>query len=295
MTEYERRLLETLVNNLRALREDVHAIHENQQAEQRSRDDEPVQPLAIEIVRASEFDIARREYYESKNRERNSAWVWFKRIGETIGIVAAVALAFLTLLTFWEIHKQTPEIAKSADAARDAATLTRQVTQSTQAAIVMANCMPSIELNNSYTISCNLPNEGKAIAINAVGDFIIDLQFYPSHKSIKQSPLHLSRGQLGTVATGSHNIQGTVLVAGLDTKFISSGKRVVVVNGTTSYENGFGRIISDKYCWQDMQVAGINVGTSRNNYWMHGFIDCDKVSPNEARNSYYAEHDLKGK
>jgi hypothetical protein len=185
MGQYERRLLEALVNNLRALRDEVRAIRENQQATNDASNDEPIQPLPVEIVHAPDLDPARREYYVAENRERNSAWTWFKRIGETIGVVVAVTLAILTLLTFWQIRKQTPKMAESADAAKRAAVTASDSLQeakrinkvSLRAYVVETGDMDTTNMpphiGFRIAVRTTLKNVGKSIARDVIVSYVL--------------------------------------------------------------------------------------------------------------------------
>lgn len=123
MTDYERRLLKTLessVENLRALREQIKAIREDQQPNDNGRSKRPLEPLRIRIMNAPGLDPARQEYYQAENRERNSRRKQLAPLLAGGGVLAAFALAVLTLLTFLQIKDQTPRISESAGAATKA-------------------------------------------------------------------------------------------------------------------------------------------------------------------------------
>lgn len=133
MNERELQLFRALVNDLRLLSDEIHAICQKQHAANDANNNEAIQPVRIEVVHAPEVDPARQEYYTAENRERNSHWRRFRPWLEGIGVIAAFVLALLTALTFWEIHKQTPKIAESADAAKGASdTAARTLTASVE-------------------------------------------------------------------------------------------------------------------------------------------------------------------
>jgi hypothetical protein len=121
MDERDRQLIRVLTDELRALAQEIQAIHVDQQAAKNARDRQPVQPLRVEVTATPQLDPARREYYESENRERNSWWGQSQRWVETIGVGVAIALALFTLLNLREIRKQTPAVIKSGDASASAA------------------------------------------------------------------------------------------------------------------------------------------------------------------------------
>jgi hypothetical protein len=86
------------------------------------RNDQPVQPLAVEITHAPDLDPTRREYYVAENRQHRSWWTRVKPWVEAGGVGIAVILAILNLLTLWQTRKQTPAVIKSGDAAKEALT-----------------------------------------------------------------------------------------------------------------------------------------------------------------------------
>src|SRR5580704_6456198 len=134
------RLLRAIIDSLRALegavREQSEAIRHNYGSDRNASNNQPIQPLPVEVVHAPDLDPARREYYEAENRERNSLWRWLKPWVETVGVSVAIVLAILTALTFWEIHKQTPKIAESADAAKRGVEISERIIKGTQAASI---------------------------------------------------------------------------------------------------------------------------------------------------------------
>ncbi len=107
MNERELRLLRTLVDNLRAISQEIHAIHENQQADDNSDNDQIVQPRRVEMADAPNLGQTWREYYEAENRERNSVWSKLKPWVEGIAVATALALAILTSLNLQEVKEQT--------------------------------------------------------------------------------------------------------------------------------------------------------------------------------------------
>lgn len=107
MNERELRTLRAVANELRALRQEIHAIHEDQQANNNADNHDVVQPLRVEIAEAPNLGPTWREYYEAENRDRNSIWRKLKPWAEGIGIGIGFALAIFTLLNLLEIKQQT--------------------------------------------------------------------------------------------------------------------------------------------------------------------------------------------
>jgi len=118
MNERELRVIRALTNELRALRQEIHARHADQQAANTYHSDQPIRPIQVEIQTAPDPHPEVRKYYEAENSERNSKWRKFKPWIEAIGVVVAVALLIFNLLTLLEIRRQTTEITRSAAAAQ---------------------------------------------------------------------------------------------------------------------------------------------------------------------------------
>lgn len=158
MTERELRVLRALTDELRVLGKEIHAVREHQQAGNNPTDGQPVQPIPVEIMHAPQLDPARREYYDAENRERNSPWRRLKPWVETVGVLIALVLAAFTLFTFLEIHRQTPSIINSANAAKDTASTAKDALYSVQRAFVVfgqgmeINGIPGIDATRIGTI-----------------------------------------------------------------------------------------------------------------------------------------------
>src|SRR6185437_7183985 len=106
MTEHEfrlRRLLHAVVEKLSSIDQNIQAIRKSQQAADNA-ENARLSPLRVEIPQAPQLDPARRDYYESENRERQSRLRKTKPWVETIGVFVAIALGMFNLLTLIEIH-----------------------------------------------------------------------------------------------------------------------------------------------------------------------------------------------
>jgi hypothetical protein len=106
MNERELRVLRALAENLRAIREEIHAIHEDQRTHTDTNNNEPVQPLRVEVTAAPQLDPARREYYEAENRDRDSLWSRIKPWLESTGVLIGLALMVLTWRTLMQVQRQ---------------------------------------------------------------------------------------------------------------------------------------------------------------------------------------------
>ncbi len=126
MNEREFRVLRALVINLRTISQEIHAIHEDQQAADTDKEAQPVRPLTVEIEADPRIPVAICEHYEAENRYRKSKWRKFKTLAEMVGIGSAFALAILTYLTLQQIISQTQSIRTSATAAINASRTAQQ-------------------------------------------------------------------------------------------------------------------------------------------------------------------------
>jgi hypothetical protein len=129
-------LLRRIADNLAALREETHALHEQQKAHNSDSETKPTGPLPIEITNSFNTP-AINEHYEAENRKRKSKWRWVKPFAEGLGIVCALALAMLTYCTLREVITQTENTRKSAEAAKSAAELSLQTARGTIAAHII--------------------------------------------------------------------------------------------------------------------------------------------------------------
>lgn len=107
MTERELRLWLRIADELRSLQKEIKTANENAKTYNNSKYSQPIQPLPVKVVHAPNLDPARREYYESENRERKSWWKKAKPWVEAVGVVVALALAGFTYETLREVQEQT--------------------------------------------------------------------------------------------------------------------------------------------------------------------------------------------
>lgn len=179
MTEKELRLLRALTNELRALREEIQAQYKYSQATQDPSNNKPVEPLRVEITQAPDLDPTRREYYESQKYERNSLWRRLKPWVEAAGVAIALVLALFTLLTFLEVHRQTPGIVDSGAAAKNAARTASDSLISVQ--------RPFIEYRT-------LTNKN---ILDATGTHILGIEFQARYENTGTTPTRGARHRIG--------------------------------------------------------------------------------------------------
>jgi hypothetical protein len=161
MNERELRVLRQIADALRALQNEICAKHTKQESQDDTHENQIVRPLRVEIVRAPDLDQATRDYYEAEKQERHSRWRHVKPWVETIGVVVAIVLGVFNLLTLLEIRKQTPSIAISAAAAKEAS--------QTSAHQLEAAERPWIKLTPTHVGPIFLDPNG----LNVVLDFIL--------------------------------------------------------------------------------------------------------------------------
>jgi hypothetical protein len=121
MNERDLRILRSIANELRALRQEIRSIYDERKTADSTESNKPVRPVPIELRQDSITESSVREYYAAENKERKSRWRRLKPWIETSGIIVALALAGFSLWTVLEIRKQTPAVIKSANAAKNAA------------------------------------------------------------------------------------------------------------------------------------------------------------------------------
>ncbi len=105
MNERELRALRGLADNLQAIREEIHAIHDDQKSD-KDTSNQPVQPFQIEVTKTPHLDAARQEYYHSENRDRNTLGRKIKPWLEGIGILIALVVTYLNLGTLRQVQRQ---------------------------------------------------------------------------------------------------------------------------------------------------------------------------------------------
>jgi hypothetical protein len=98
-----KRYLQQLLETLRSIQQDIHAIRENQEAANR----EGKEPIPINLSSELRLPVSISEHYESKERDNKSKWRKIRSGLEIIGVFSAFALAVLTLMTFFQIREQT--------------------------------------------------------------------------------------------------------------------------------------------------------------------------------------------
>lgn len=208
---------------------------------------DPHPTLPIPVTATLNLPIAAAEYYESnKKRKWPEGLKWLLEIS---AIAAALWIGCLNLRVLWQIEKQTPKIAKSADATQSAsqtATLTMRLGERAWLAVRY----PMINLNVGSRISVPLvfENTGKTPAKNLKGVIrvtVIKASAKPDF-SYTKGYYSWNSGYLSQTTTAPTNWnaldaktrQDLILTqAILDA--IQSGEQVVSVNGKIEYDDIF--------------------------------------------------------
>lgn len=226
---------------------------------------------------------------------RSSAHTQANIVCTVIIAVATVAYSIIAARQLGNMDEQLPELKKSAQAAKVAAEtassqyrLARQEAESTQAAIVVAEVSPSVELGNILTLNYRLHNVGKSAAEIVIGDF------QASIKGKDMPAVTLSRGRLEVEGSllGS-SIEGSSVLRKVTIQDVRNGKATVTIRSKYSYRNGFDREVVENKCWVFMRTAIIN--SAQGNFWSDDVVDCNEAAKDEARNTYYAANELKSK
>jgi hypothetical protein len=106
MTERDIRLLRHILDNLRSIHQDIAAIREEYKSASSNDKIEPHLPLPIKIS-DSLVPPSITKHYEAEYKDRQTRLWKLKPYLETIGITAAVFIAFLTWCTLQEVREQT--------------------------------------------------------------------------------------------------------------------------------------------------------------------------------------------
>ena len=257
MTDRENRIISDLIKSIRGLREQIESIQKDQQSNRESRYKDP---LEVRVAAGPNLDPARSEYYNSENAQRKRFWVKHKAKFEVTGIFIAALLAALNWRVLSEIQKQTPEIARSARAAEDAAKLNRELAEGTQAANLnfAIRSDSARHPDDSDTIivyqagAISWANSGQTAAINLDASLRLEVSFLSSNKPPKSKaiPFHRDRvsafRQSGSAGEEPFTIDDWTTLEPL----FDQWRATATITGTYSYDDGFGRKISGATCYQ---------------------------------------------
>lgn len=150
------KLLHDILGALRSIRDEIHAIREDQQSAKDERNNEP---FGISIRETTGLPVTVREHYESTKSEKR--WnLWKKiRIGlEVIGFAGAVFAAIFTILTFLQIKSQSVSAQKQV-------TLMQRQFQTEQRPYM---AVTSVMLTDRDTKKPSAPTIGKPLIVNLV-------------------------------------------------------------------------------------------------------------------------------
>jgi hypothetical protein len=183
MKDHELRLLRDVRDNLGSIREDLHAIRKEQEA-QRQHDNIPTPPPVLR----SELEIperAERANQANSNREyRIQKWLtvgtWLAFIAAAIYAGVAESTRRAMVETLVEVRKQTTAAQQSATAATDAATTAQKTLRiTTQADVSIESFMLTnapIEVGKTVLLEVTLRNSGKLAAKGFTLDAISELR-----------------------------------------------------------------------------------------------------------------------
>lgn len=270
MNERElRRLLRAFTDELRGLRKDINAIHEDQQTAYAREEAKPVEPLPIEVRTDPRIPVAIREHYEAENRERVSAWRRIKIALEVIGIASAFTLAILTFRTLCEIQKQTREITKAANASDKQATLLAQQVEGTLAAVLQLNV--EMQSEGLHVVAENLGHV-MADRFHAVTTLKMESRVKSFEQAYTIDVIKIPAfGAPGNAVSRVYPIDHRWIEDDWE-RFVGLHTRITV-NIDASYGNGFAKRIPEQFCrewiprWTVKTKNGIAGGG--------GFIRCE--------------------
>jgi len=192
-------------------------------------------------------------HYEITCKTEKNWWDKAKPFVEILGVGLLALYTGFTIATFWQIKKQTPEIAKSADAAKTASETTKNSfdmekrrAEDTEEAVctVQGEPWPSVGDRFFHTyIPCG---KGQVPARGLIVHVELSLNTLPSNKRLHLiDAFDLSEEKHGAKLTERYTELG--FIHG-EWNEITNAKNAIVEEGTIQYDNGFGRIIHGSIC-----------------------------------------------
>jgi hypothetical protein len=274
MNERDLRLLRRLYDRLQSVEHEIRSIRNSQERQEKQRDIQPlwINPILAEHKQAEANNTTNQEkHYRVQKSLKRAAWCAFFAAAVYGGVAYWQKLTMDKTLR--EAQKQTPEISKSANAAKDAAN-TAATTMQLDERAWLAVRYPMIQLNVGSRISVPLvfENTGKTPAKNLAGvisvtvtdanatpDFSYARGYYSWDSGyLSQSTTAPTRWNALDARTRQDLILSKPI---LDA--IQSGDKVVTVHGRIEYDDIFRIHHWLKFCQQAAgQPTGMTVSTN---------------------------------
>jgi hypothetical protein len=206
-SEFEK-LLKSYVRSLDAFKASLDQYGSAARKHEQTSENQDQKPLPIEIRSELRLPVTVSEYYEAKQRERQSAWPTIKAWLEIVGVVVAVVLAVLTYYTLRKISSQ-------ADSAQQQVVIMQRQLEATDRPWIkikgasvypdfsfFGDSIPSNPTQNILGVTMvevAVENVGRSIAINAYlrGELI----FLKGMPEAMQEQSLVCSGQSGTTPT----------------------------------------------------------------------------------------------
>lgn len=165
MNERELRVLRSIVDSLRAIQRDVHAIYEQRSANENQQ--EP--PTQVDVKAEVGLPVPIKDYYESEQRDRpdntrrDRMRLWF----EGIALGAAIVAAIFTFCTIGEVRRQ-------ADAAQNQVGIMQAQLDAADRAWIKVSLSPSNPITYTesgdvqLSASVAMENVGRSVAVSNV-------------------------------------------------------------------------------------------------------------------------------
>jgi hypothetical protein len=185
-------------------------------------------------------------HYKVSCKTEKNWWDKLKPWVEIAGIGLLALYTGFTIATFWQIRKQTPKIAESADAAARAADATMLQLKGTQAAVVA----PFKITIDTEGVKIQTGNAGHVIAENVTAGLTVTRRTWPAKKllgSVIRFTLQPQRIDIPGSIPGNDLTKKFPITefTRADWEAIQRGEQFLTVELVGSYEDGF----RDKITW----------------------------------------------
>jgi hypothetical protein len=259
MDAFNKRLRDEIVS----LRKSIDAIRYEYERENENRRQQTPQPVVVraelQVPEGTERDRG------ARNDRAHRQQVWLT-VGTWLAFGAAVIYAGIAAKQLKQMRIATQAATSAANTASSQFEFTLRQTEDSEEAHVQV--APNYFTGN--TVTFRVQNSGKRFARVVNGNFTITRQWRATGVLIGNAvPEPIYIGELRDMTDYMVEVPGL-----LDSSnAIKEGKQTVIIQGQFSYDNGFGRIITEKLCAETVPV-GIPKATT------FSFVTCDQSGSN---------------
>lgn len=201
------------------------------------------------VLLESRLEQLEREQREAKERDETYKAAQVTLTGKMVRLTVylVICTAVTGIISIWQAviaGKSTDAALRSAEAAETSTHLALSTASVTQAAVL--DCDPFLDWS-SNTVSFDCENQGQAVANEMVANLAIDFVKLPEQQGIAEI---VTRTITAAQIIRSGHGRGEVDLADLASRrsAVERGQQTVRVNATVSFDNGFGRRITEQQC-----------------------------------------------